>query len=300
METAIRCRGVEKRFGAVQALRGLDLEVGPGLIYGYLGPNGAGKTTTIRILMGLLGASAGTTTVLGSDPRRAATRREVGYLPGEFRLDERVTVGEQLDHWSRLRGGVSRNQVRQLLERLDVDPTLRCRGLSSGTRRKVGLVGAFMGSPRLLVLDEPTNGLDPLMQQEFIRLAEEARAAGRTVFISSHMLSEVQRLADRVAVLRSGLVVMEGSVEELRRRLRQTITVEFALAAPAAELGELPGVRLVSVRGRRATLEVGPDLGPLLRLLAGHEVLELHAPEPDLEEVFLSAYEPQAAVGSGA
>jgi ABC-2 type transport system ATP-binding protein len=289
----IACHGVVKRFGAVVALDGLDLEVPRGAVVGYLGPNGAGKSTTIRILLDLARPDAGRVEVLGADPRAApALRARIGYVPGELRLDDRMTVDETLRSWARLRGGgVDPAYVRDLCERVALDPSRSARGLSSGNRRKVGLVGAFMARPDLLILDEPTSGLDPLVQAEFQRLVEEARDEGRTVFLSSHVLSEVEHLADRVVVVRRGRVVATGALDDLRRTTRQHFTVLFA-GTPAVEaLTATPGVTVEHVSGRQVGGIVEGAPGPLLATLADHDVAHVVIPEPDLEDAFLRLYD---------
>ena len=295
-DAVIRCRGLTKRFGAVVALDRLDLSVSGGRVVGYLGPNGAGKTTTIRIVMDLARPTEGDVEVLGADPRRGASglRRRIGYLPGELRLDERLTVAATLDLWSRLRGGVRPAYVRELCDRFDLDVRRRARDLSSGNRRKVGLVGAFMAKPDLLVLDEPTSGLDPLVQEEFHRLVEEVRADGRTVFLSSHVLSEVGRIADEVIVLRSGRVVAAGTVADLRLAARQPFTAWFAEDAPVDELKAADGVDDLVVRGREVSGAIDGPPGPLLEVLARNPVEHLLMPEPDLEQAFLRLYEDPA------
>ena len=295
-DAVIRCRGLTKRYGAVVALDGLDLSVSGGRVVGYLGPNGAGKTTTIRIVMDLARPTEGDVEVLGADPRRAGPglRRRIGYLPGELRLDERLTVAATLDLWSRLRGGVRPAYVRELCDRFDLDVRRRARDLSSGNRRKVGLVGAFMAKPDLLVLDEPTSGLDPLVQEEFHRLVEEVRADGRTVFLSSHVLSEVGRIADEVIVLRSGRVVAAGTVADLRLAARQPFTAWFAEDAPVDELKAADGVDDLVVRGREVSGAIDGPPGPLLEVLARNPVEHLLMPEPDLEQAFLRLYEDPA------
>jgi ABC-2 type transport system ATP-binding protein len=290
---AIRCSGVVKRYGEVVALNGLDLVVEPGTVVGYLGPNGAGKSTTIRILLDLARADSGEVLVLGVDPRRGPPelRRRIGYLPGELRLDDRLTVEETFRSWSRLRGGaVDGAHVAGLCDRLGLDMTRQTRGLSSGNRRKVGLVGALMARPELLILDEPTAGLDPLVQAEFAEIVGEVRDHGGTVFLSSHVLSEVQRVADTVVVLREGQVVADGTVDELRQMAGQPFTVWFSGPAPEEELRGLPGVTGLAVRGREAQglIEGSPD--PLLAVLARHAVDHLLMPEADLEEAFLRYY----------
>jgi ABC-2 type transport system ATP-binding protein len=293
-EPAVSCSGVVKRFGDVVALDHLDLRVSRGRVVGYLGPNGAGKSTTIRILLDLARPDAGEVRVLGLDPRPSgpALRRRIGYLPGELRLDDRLRVDELLSSWATLRGGeVDRAYVGELCERLDLDPTRQTRGLSSGNRRKVGLVGAFMSRPELLVLDEPTAGVDPLVQAEFLRLVDEARDDGRTVFLSSHMLSEVQHIADDVVILRAGRTVASGRLQDLRQSARQPFAVRFTNVAPVDELRRLVGVVEVEVDHDfvRGVIEGSPN--PLLTLLAQHPVEQLLLPEPDLEDAFRRFYE---------
>ena len=290
----IRCDGVVKRFGEVVALDGLDLEVPAGQVVGYLGPNGAGKSTTIRILLDLARADRGGVEVLGADPRTAgpALRARIGYLPGELRLDERLTVGETFRSWARLRGGdVDTAYLDGLCRRVDLDPTRRTKGLSSGNRRKVGLVGAFMARPELLVLDEPTGGLDPLVQAEFQAMVEEVRDEGRTVFLSSHILSEVQRVADHIVVIRHGRTVASGSVDDLRLSARQPFTVWFSGAPPVDELRRVAGVSALEVRGTEVSGVVEGSPTPLLAALGRHPIEHVLMPEPDLEEAFLRLYE---------
>lgn len=293
-DPVIRCAGVVKRFGDVVALDRLDLEVPSGEVVGFLGPNGAGKSTTIRILLDLARADEGRVEVLGAEPRAggAPLRRRIGYVPGELRLDDRLTVAATLRSWARLRGGgVDERYVDELCARLDLDVHRDAKGLSSGNRRKVGLVGAFMARPELLVLDEPTSGLDPLVQAVFHELVDEARADGRTVFLSSHVLSEVQRVADRVIVIRRGRAAASGAIDELRRATRQPFSVWFTGPPPAAELAAVAGVSVHEQRGPLVTGTVEGSPGALLRLLAAHDVEHLLMPEPDLEDAFLAMYE---------
>ena len=290
----IRCDGLVKRFGDVVALDRLDLEVPPGQVVGFLGPNGAGKSTTIRILLDLARPSDGRVEVLGVDPRAGGPRlrARIGYLPGELRLDERLTVAQTLRSWSRLRdGSVDERDVDALCARFELDPSRHTKGLSSGNRRKVGLVGAFMARPELLILDEPTSGLDPLVKSEFQRLLEETRDAGATVFLSSHVLSEVQHVADRVIVIRRGRAVATGAVDDLRRSARQPFTVWFADAPPEAELRATAGVSGLDVHGREVNGTVEGSPSELLAVLSRHAVQHLLMPEPDLEDAFLQLYE---------
>ena len=293
----IRCAALEKHFGDVVALDRLDLEVPHGQVVGFLGPNGAGKSTTIRILLDLARPDGGRVEVLGSDPRAGGPelRRRIGYIPGELRLDERLTVDQTLRSWARLRGGVvDQAFVDELCERVQLDPSRHTKGLSSGNRRKVGLVGAFMSRPELLVLDEPTGGLDPLIQAQFQTMVEEARGAGATVFLSSHVLSEVQRVASHVIVIRRGRAVATGAVDELRASARQPFTAWFAGDPPEAELRAVPGVSCVVVRGREASGVVEGAPAALLGVLGRFPVEHLHWPEPDLEDAFLRFYEDDA------
>jgi ABC-2 type transport system ATP-binding protein len=290
---AISCTAVCKRFGPVEALRGLDLTVPEGTIVGVLGPNGAGKSTTIRILLDLARPDGGEVRVLGSDPRAGgpALRRRLGYLPGELRLDDRLTVEETLRSWARIRDRpLDEPCVGALCERLDLDRSRATRTLSSGNRRKVGLVGAFMARPELLVLDEPTSGVDPLVQEQFRELVVEARDEGRTVFLSSHVLGEVQRVADEVVVVRAGVALVHRDVDELRQAARQPFTAWFDGAPPETELRAVPGVTSLEVRGNEVAgvLEGRPD--GLLGVLARHPVTHLLMPEPDLEDAFLQLY----------
>jgi ABC-2 type transport system ATP-binding protein len=292
----IVCEGVVKRFGTVTALDHLDLAVPGGQVVGFLGPNGAGKSTTIRLLMDLARPDEGRIEVLGVDPRSTPeVRRRIGYVPGELRLDERLTVDETLRSWARLRGQDDLTRARELCERLDLDPGRRAKGLSSGNRRKVGLVGAFLSDPDLLILDEPTGGLDPLIQAEFQELVAEAVDRGASVFLSSHVLSEVQQTADRVVIIRAGRVVAEGDVRELRHAARQPFSVWFADEAPVEELRAVPGVHDLLVRGREVSGVVDGAPDGLIAVLARHRVEHLLLPEPDLEQAFLSLYEEERA-----
>ena len=282
-----------KHYGATQAVRDISFTVRRNEILGFLGPNGAGKTTTIRCLLDLLRPTAGRVAVFGLDARRdgVAIRSRLAYLPGELRLPERQTAAELLASMGRLRGGFDPVRRDELAARLELDLARPMRNLSSGNRRKVALLLAFLWPVELLVLDEPTNGLDPLMQREFLRLVREAQARGATVLLSSHVLSEVQRAADRVVVLRAGEVVADGTVDELRRRVSQQVEVWFAGPAPAAALEGLPGLADPEIEGRRFTATLVGPIGPLLRVLADHEVDSILVEEPDLEEAVLGLYE---------
>ncbi|MFC9174388.1 MULTISPECIES: ABC transporter ATP-binding protein [unclassified Streptomyces] len=296
MTPLIECTDVTKKFGDFTALSRLNLTVPPGVVYGYLGPNGAGKSTTIRMLMGLSRPTSGQVRVLGQDPTTPEVRRRIGYLPGELRLDERLTIEQTLTSWGRLRGLADTAYRDELVQRFGVDPSRQVRGLSTGNRRKVGLVGAFMARPELLILDEPTNGLDPLMQQVFLATVEEARDNGQSVLLSSHILSEVERVADLVAVLQGGRLAASGPTQELRRQAAQRFHIIFAEGeeVPLAGLAALEGASGVERRqaeGQEVSLAWAGSPDALLRFLAGHRITTLTAPEPDLEEAFLEYYQ---------
>jgi ABC-2 type transport system ATP-binding protein len=289
---AIRFDGLVKHYGAVEAVRGIDLEVRRGEVFGFVGPNGAGKSTTIRCMLDLIRPSAGRISVLGLDPRLDGVdlRGRIGYVPGELRLPERLTARQFVTSISRLRDGLDQARLAAIVDRLQIDLDRRMRDLSSGNRRKVALLVAFVGRSELLILDEPTSGLDPLMQHEFLGLVREAREDGTTVFLSSHVLSEVQRAADHVAVLRQGQIVAQGTVDELRGRARQRIEAWFAEDVPEAELTAIPGLVEPVVEGRRLAATLSGSVEPLLAALARHRVASLVIEEPDLEDAFLDLY----------
>jgi ABC-2 type transport system ATP-binding protein len=294
-EPVIGAVGLAKRFGTVEALRGLDLEVERGEVFGYLGPNGAGKTTTIRLLLDFIRPTSGRVEVLGGSGADPAVRRRIGYLPAELSVDPRWTARDLIDFYGRLRGGVDAGWVRALLGRFDLDPTRRVGELSTGNRRKLGIVQAVMHRPELLVLDEPSSGLDPLLQYEFQRLVRELAGAGTTVFLSSHVLPEVEALAGRVAILRRGELVTVAGVEELRQQARQRIELRLARPADATRFAGVPGVAEAQTEDTRIRLLVEGPVGPLLAAAAGLEVQRIVTHEADLEDVFLSYYQEQPA-----
>jgi len=290
---AIRTERLSKRYGGRRGLDGLDLEVRTGEVFGYLGPNGAGKTTTIRLLLDLIRPTAGSARVLGVDPRAGGVslRGRIGYLPGDFVVDGRQTGRELLTFLGNLRGGVPRRRIESLAASLDLDLDVRIGRLSRGNRQKVGLVQAFMHSPELLVLDEPSSGLDPLVQQRFLSLVREARTAGQTVFMSSHVLSEVQQSADRVGIIRDGRLVAVEAVERLRERAPRRVEIVFDAPVPSSAFADLPSVRAAGVEGTvLRCLLVGPA-DPLVKAAARFTTLGLTAEEPDLEELFLTYYD---------
>jgi ABC-2 type transport system ATP-binding protein len=291
----IRAVGLTKRFGTVEALRELDLEVERGEVFGYLGPNGAGKTTTIRLLLDFIRPTSGRVEVLGGTGADPRVRRRIGYLPAELPIDPRWTAQDLIDFYGKLRGGVDPGWVEVLLGRFDLDPRRRVGELSTGNRRKVGIVQAVIHRPELLVLDEPSSGLDPLLQYEFQRLVRELTEEGTTVFLSSHVLPEVEALAGRVAILRRGELVTVAGVEQLRQQARQRIELRLARPADATRFSGVPGVVEAQTDDTRIRLVVEGPVGPALEAAAGLEVQRIVTHEADLEDVFLSYYQEQPA-----
>jgi ABC-2 type transport system ATP-binding protein len=277
----------------VRALDGLDLQVHRGEIFGFLGPNGAGKTTTIRILLDLIRPTSGSVRVLGRDPREAgpALRGRIGYLPGDVRLGARQRSRDLLTHLGHLRGGVAPGRIEALAERLELDLDAPIRSLSKGNRQKVGLIQAFMHDPELLILDEPTSGLDPLFQREFLTMVREAAHGGRTVFMSSHVLSEVEQVADRVGVIRAGRLVTVDAVEALRERAVRRVEIVFAEAPSASAFADVDGLEDVTLDGARLSARIVGRADALVKAAARFEVVSLLAAEPDLETLFFSHYE---------
>ncbi len=292
MEPVIVSEGLEKSYGRTRALAGLDLAVAPGEVFGFLGMNGAGKTTTIRILLDLIRPTRGSVRVLGLDPRREGVllRRRLGYLEGDFVVDGRQSGHELLTYLGHLRGGVPAARITELAERLSLDLSRAIGTLSKGNRQKVGLVQAFMHEPELLVLDEPTAGLDPFLQQEFTAMAREVVSEGRTVFMSSHVMSEVQKTSDRVGIIRDGRLASVESVESLRRNATRRVEVLLGGPPPPGAFTGIPGVSEVSVEGPLVVCRLEGSADALVKVLATHEVLSLTSEEPDLEEVFFARY----------
>src|SRR5881227_3036553 len=244
MTAIIEVEKLAKSYGGKRGIAEVSFQVEEGDVFGFLGPNGAGKTTTIRLLMALLHADAGTARIAGLDcwQQSVEIKRLIGYLPGEPSLDPNLTGGQLLEYFGHLRGGVDQTYLKQLIKRLDLDPTRKFRQYSSGNKRKVVLIQAFMHRPRLLILDEPTNGLDPINQQEFHRMVIEARDAGQTVFLSSHILSEVEQTCNRVGIIREGQLVRIGGITELKDMKRHEVMITFANAVPAGAFKTLDGV----------------------------------------------------------
>ncbi|GAA4966731.1 ABC-2 type transport system ATP-binding protein [Nonomuraea thailandensis] len=292
MNAAVHADGLVKTFGQVRALDGLDLTVKTGEVHGFLGPNGAGKTTTIRILLGQMRADGGRIALLGGDPWRDATElhRRLAYVPGDVTLWPSLTGGEVIDLLGRVRGGLDPKRRAELLERFELDPRKKCRTYSKGNRQKVALVAAFASDVELLILDEPTSGLDPLMEAVFNDCVLKEKRDGRTVLLSSHILSEVETLCDRVSIIRAGRTVESGSLADLRHLTRTSVTAE--LIGPTPGLGALPGVHGLTVDGARLRCQVDGDaLTPVLAELARAGVRSLTTQPPTLEELFLRHYE---------
>ncbi|MFD3582784.1 ATP-binding cassette domain-containing protein [Streptomyces sp. NPDC058683] len=297
MTKAITVAGLHKSFGRTQALDGLDLDVEAGEVHGFLGPNGAGKSTTIRVLLGLLRPDSGAAQILGRDPWKdaVAVHRQIAYVPGDVTLWRNLSGGEVIDLYGRLRGGLDPRRRAELLDRFELDPTKKGRTYSKGNRQKVALVAAFASDVDLLILDEPTSGLDPLMEEVFQRCVEEERDRGRTILLSSHILSEVEELCDRVSIIRGGRTVESGSLADLRHLTRTSVTAE--LAGPPNGLARLPGVHDLDVQGHRVRLQVDSDhLTAVLRSLTETGVRSLTSTPPTLEELFLRHYQDEAAV----
>ncbi|MEU1347926.1 ABC transporter ATP-binding protein [Streptomyces sp. NPDC005795] len=300
MTKAITVAGLHKSFGRTHALEGLDLTVESGEVHGFLGPNGSGKSATIRVLLGLLRADSGAAQLLGRDPWRDAVElhRHVAYVPGDVTLWRNLSGGEVIDLYGRLRGGLDDARRADLVERFALDPTKKGRTYSKGNRQKVALIAAFASDADLLILDEPTSGLDPLMEEVFRSCVTEARDRGRTVLLSSHILSEVESLCDRVSIIRQGRTVETGSLAGMRHLSRTNLTAE--LVDIPSGLARLPGVHNLDVHGRRVSLQVDTDkLDAVLKSLSASGVRSLTSAPPTLEELFLRHYTTNAEQGTG-
>ena len=297
MMPAIQTEALSKDYGGGRGLFDLDLEVSEGEAFGYLGPNGAGKSTTIRLLMGLIHATAGRASILGLDSMKQAVeaKRLVGYVPGELPQFGGLRGADIVGHFGALRGGVDQQRVKSIAERFDLDLGLKFRQYSTGNKRKLAIVLGFMHRPRLLILDEPSSGLDPLNQQEFFKLVQEAQADGSTVFLSSHVLSEVEHVCQRVGIIRRGRLVKVSRLEDLHEIHLRRVEVEFAGPAEASILSRVPGVENVEASGNRLTFTARGSFEPIVDALAGHHVLNLASHEPSLEEIFLTFYEDRPA-----
>jgi ABC-2 type transport system ATP-binding protein len=292
-DAVISVRGLSKDYGSGRGLFDLDLEVERGEVFGFLGPNGAGKSTTLRLLLDLIRPTSGSARVLGLDTHRESLeiRRRIGFLPGDLALYPKLTGRVVLEYLAKLRGGVDPRLRDALVERFDADLDRPIRQLSTGNRQKLGLVQAFMHEPELLILDEPIAGLDPLVQQSFHALLHDVSAQGRTVFLSSHTLSEVERVTNRLAILRQGKLVVVDSLENLRRVAVQRLEIEFGQPVDAEEFRALPGVKEVQSNGRTLTIGFEGSADAVVKAAAAHDVRAVHPREDDLEDIFLRYYQ---------
>ena len=292
MTTIIRTEKLTKTYGVHRGITELDLDVAQGEIFGFLGPNGAGKTTTMRVLLDLIRPTSGRAEVFGIettvDP--VAIHRRVGYLPGEFDLYDRLTGADTITYFANLRGGVDAGYVAELVERLDLDPSRRFKEYSKGNKQKVGLVVALQHRPDLLILDEPTSGLDPLVQQTFFELVREARTEGRTIFLSSHIIDEVDRTCDRVAIIREGRLVQVDRIEAIRRLAFHHVELTFSGPVATAVFEPIPDVSEVTASGSVITMRVNGPIGSVIAAAATHGLIDVVSREPNLEDVFLAQY----------
>jgi ABC-2 type transport system ATP-binding protein len=292
MSAVISADKLSKFYGRHRGIVEVDLEVAEGEAFGFLGPNGAGKTTMIRTLLNHIRPTSGKATIFGIDTTvdPVAIHRRLGYLPGEFVLYDKLTGGQTIDYFAALRGGVDRQYQADLVARLDIDASRKFKEYSKGNKQKIGLVIALQHRPELLLLDEPTSGLDPLVQQTFYDVIREAKAEGRTIFMSSHILSEVEKTCDRVAIIRDGRLVRVDRVEALRDMAHHQVELRFAHAVPTAEFAALPGVSDVVADDHTLHLRVSGPITPVVHAAARHEVLDFVSREPTLEETFLAEY----------
>jgi len=292
----IQTEKLTKTYGSHRGIDDVDLMVGEGEAFGFLGPNGAGKTTTIRTLLDHIRPTSGRATVFGIettvDP--VAIHRRVGYLPGEFTLYDKLTGGQTIEYFANLRGSVDPAYQADLIARLDIDPSRKFREYSKGNKQKIGLVVAFQHRPDLLMLDEPTSGLDPLVQQTFYEIIREAKAEGRTIFLSSHILSEVEKTCDRVAIIREGRLIKVDRVEALRDLAHHQVELRFAGEVPMGAFAAIPGVSEVTTEDHLLRMRVSGPITPVVREAARYELLDFVSREPSLEETFLAMYGEQA------
>ena len=293
-DLAIRTEGLTKHYGDVEALNDLDLDVRTGEVFGFLGPNGAGKTTMIRTTLDLIRPTRGRAEILGMDTHEQAVeiRRHIGYLPSDLSMYPLLTGKDTLKYFANLRGGVDWSYVEELAERLKADLSPKVGDYSSGNRQKVGIIQAFMNRPSVIVMDEPSSGLDPLMQREFQKMMREVAAEGRTVFLSSHTLSEVQAVADRVGVIREGHLVEVAAVNDLRSKAIRTVELQFTEPVEAAVFEAIEGVSDVRVTNHHVAMSLEGSIVNLLRAAADrYELVDVASEEADLEEIFLTYYE---------
>jgi ABC-2 type transport system ATP-binding protein len=292
-DPVIRAEQLTKSYGEHRGIIEVDLDVQPGQAFGFLGPNGAGKTTMIRTLLDHIRPTSGRATIFGIDTTvdPVAIHRRLGYLPGEFSLYDKLTGGQTIEYFANLRGGVDTTYQKALVERLDIDTSRKFREYSKGNKQKIGLIIAFQHRPDLLLLDEPTSGLDPLIQQEFYGVIREAKEEGRTVFLSSHILSEVEKTCDRVAIIREGRLVRVDRTLALRDLAHHTVELVFTGSVPAAEFEALPGVSEVVSEDHVLRMRVSGNIGPVVRAAAQYDLADFVSREPSLEETFLAEYD---------
>ena len=292
MDPVIRTEQLTKTYGSHRGIIDIDLQVEEGEAFGFLGPNGAGKTTTIRTLLDHIRPTSGRATIFGIDTTAdpVAIHRRLGYLPGEFALYDKLTGGQTIEYFANLRGGVDKAYQQELIDRLDLDPSRKFKEYSKGNKQKVGLVVALQHRPDLLLLDEPTSGLDPLVQQTFYEVIREAKAEGRTVFLSSHILSEVEKTSDRVAIIRDGRLVKVDRVEALRDLAHHQVELRFAGDVPVGAFAALPGVSDVAAEDNLLRMRVSGSITPVVREAANYDLLDFVSREPSLEETFLAQY----------
>jgi ABC-2 type transport system ATP-binding protein len=292
MTSVIHTEQLTKSYGVHRGVIDIDLDVVEGEAFGFLGPNGAGKTTTIRVLLDHIRPTGGRATLFGiettADP--VAIHRRIGYLPGEFTLYDKLTGGQTIEYFANLRGGVDQQYQQDLIARLDVDPSRKFKEYSKGNKQKIGLVVALQHRPDLLILDEPTSGLDPLVQQTFYEIIREAKGEGRTIFLSSHILSEVEKTADRVAIVREGRLVKVDRVEALRDLAHHEVELRFVGDAPVGAFAALPGVSDMKVEDNILRMRVSGSITPVVREAANYELVDFVSREPSLEETFLAQY----------
>ncbi len=291
-QPAILTEGLTKHYGDVEALIDLNLSVAPGEVFGFLGPNGAGKTTMIRTVLDLIRPTNGRASILGMDSHESAVeiRRHVGYLPGDLALYPNLTGQETLTYFANLRGGVDWSYVDGLADRFNSDLSKKVSDYSSGNRQKIGLIQAFMSKPEVLILDEPSTGLDPLVQQDFQALLTETAAEGRTVCLSSHTLSEVERVAHRVGIIRQGRLVVVEAVDELKSKAIRRLEMQFGSPVDEAVFRGVDGVHDVTADGTRVSVSFKGEIATLLRAAMAHDLVNLNSDEADLEEIFLNYY----------
>ena len=292
MTAVIQMERLTKSYGSHRGIVDVDLAVNEGEAFGFLGPNGAGKTTTIRTLLDHIRPTSGRATIFGIettvDP--VAIHRRLGYLPGEFALYDKLTGGQTIEYFANLRGGVDQLYQQDLIARLDIDPTRKFREYSKGNKQKIGLIVALQHRPDLLILDEPTSGLDPLVQQTFYEIIREAKGEGRTIFLSSHILSEVEKTCDRVAIIREGVLAKVDRVEALRDLAHHQVELRFAGDVPVGAFASLPGVSEVTTEDHLLRMRVSGSITPVIREAANYELLDFVSREPSLEETFLAQY----------